>query len=101
MTTRVGDGPKVEYEDTVSIRYSVEAINGVTIYKDQEETVVSGQLQPNRGLDAALRNLSEGSQAKVILPSEQAFGVAGDGNRVKSCMVLIYDVEVLKVKKMK
>lgn len=101
MTTRVGDGPKVEYEDTVSIRYSVEAINGVTIYKDQEETVVSGQLQPNRGLDAALRILSEGSRAKVILPSEQAFGVAGDGNRVKSRMVLIYDVEVLKVKKMK
>lgn len=101
METRHGKGPKVEYEDTVSIRYSVEAINGATIYVNQEETVVSGQLQPNRGLDAALRALSQGSRARVILPSEQAYGVAGDGNKVKSRMVLIYDVEVLKVNKMK
>lgn len=101
METRHGKGPKVEYEDTVSIRYSVEAINGATIYANQEETVVSGQLQPNRGLDAALRALSQGSRARVILPSEQAYGVAGDGNRVKSRMVLVYTVEVLKVNKMK
>ncbi|MBR1550210.1 MAG: FKBP-type peptidyl-prolyl cis-trans isomerase [Bacteroidales bacterium] len=100
METRHGNGPKVEYEDTVSIRYRVEAINGATVYKDQEETVVSGQLQPNRGMDAALRILAQGARAKVILPSEQAFGVAGDGNRVKSRMILVYDVEVLKVKKM-
>lgn len=100
METRRGNGTKVEYEDTVSIRYSVEAINGVMIYKNREETVVSGQLQPNRGLDAALRELWEGGRARVILPSEQAYGVAGDGERVTSRMVLIYDVEVLKVKKM-
>jgi FKBP-type peptidyl-prolyl cis-trans isomerase len=78
----------------------VEAINGTPIYNNVEETVVSGQLQPNRGMDAALRTLCQGSRARVVLPSEQAFGVAGDGDRVKSRMVLIYDVEVLKVKKM-
>ena len=100
METRQGNGARVEYEDTVSIRYSVEAFNGTPIYNNVEETVVSGQLQPNRGMDAALRTLCQGSRARVILPSEQAFGVAGDGDRVKSRMVLIYDVEVLKVKKM-
>jgi FKBP-type peptidyl-prolyl cis-trans isomerase len=70
------------------------------IYNKVEETVVSGHLQPSRGMDAALRALRQGSRARGFLPSEQAFGVAGDGDRVKSRMVLIYDVEVLKVKKM-
>jgi len=58
-------------------------------------------MQPNRGLDAALMTLRQGSQARVILPSEQAFGVAGDGDRIKSRLVLIYDVTVEKVNKMK
>lgn len=97
VETHGSHGPQVGYEDTVAIRYSVEAINGTVIYSNLCDTVVSGRLQPTRGLDAALRTLGEGSKAVVILPSEQAYGVAGDGDRVKSRMVLIYNVEVLKV----
>lgn len=96
-----GNGPQVAYEDTVSIVYNVEAIDGTTIYSNQHETIVAGHMQPNRGLDAALMTLRQGSQARVILPSEQAFGVAGDGDRIKSRLVLIYDVTVEKVNKMK
>lgn len=98
MVTTPGRGPKVDYEDTVTIRYSIEAINGVVIYKDLTDTLVAGHLQPTRGLDAALRTLNEGSRARVILPSEQGYGVAGDGNRISSRMILVYDVEVIKCK---
>lgn len=101
METQRGKGPQVEYEDTVGIRYRVEAINGTVIYSNQAEVVVAGHMQPNRGLDAAVRTLRQGSRARVILPSEQAYGVAGDGDRIKSRMVLVYDVEVLEVKKMR
>lgn len=99
METRHGQGPAVNYDDTVTIGYSVAAISGTVIYKHVQDTVVAGRMQPTRGLDEAIRTLSEGSTAHVILPSEQAYGVAGDGDRVKSRMILICDVEVLKVRK--
>lgn len=101
MVTHQGKGPKVGYEDEVSFRYRLEAINGTVIYDNLTDTVVAGHLQPTRGLDAAICTLAEGSKAKVILPSEQAYGVAGDGNRIKSRMILVCDMEVTKVNKQK
>lgn len=99
VETRRGKGAAIDYEDTVSLRYRVEAINGTVVYNSVSDTVVAGHLQPTRGLDAALRTLAAGSTACVILPSEQAYGVAGDGKRVGGRMVLIYTVEVLEVNK--
>ena len=58
------------------------------------DTVVVGRLQPTRGIDAALRTLRHGDRARIILPSEQAYGVLGDGHRITTRMVLIYDLTV-------
>lgn len=89
---------KIDYEDVVAIRYSVEAISGEVIYSDVQDTLTVGRLQPTRGLDAALRTLSAGEQAVVILPSEQAYGVVGDGDRIASGsrMILIYKIHNIK-----
>lgn len=89
-----GSGRSIGYEDTVRLSYRLEALNGAVIYDDCTDTVVVGRLQPTRGLDAALRTLHYGSTARVILPSEQAYGVVGDGDRVKSRMVLVYHLKV-------
>ena len=94
METSQGSGRPVEYEDTVIITYRLEAINGTVIYSNETETVVAGRLRPTRGLDAALLTLHHGSTAKVILPSEQGYGVVGDGDRVKSRMILVYDLKI-------
>ena len=94
MVTRHGQGGKVDYEDTVTLHYRVENLAGQTIYDSIEETVVAGRLKPVRGIDAALRTLTRGSQARVILPSEQAYGVVGDADRIGSRMVLVYFLEV-------
>ncbi len=92
MVTHRGQGTPVEYEDTVAITYSVEALNGATVYSNVCDTVVVGRLQPTRGVDAALRTLRRGDRARLILPSEQAYGVLGDGHRITTRMVLIYDI---------
>lgn len=94
MVTRQGKGPLIGYEDTVSLRYSIENMAGNTIYDNVEEQVVAGHMKPVRGLDVALRRLHRGSQARVILPSEQAYGVVGDTDRIGSRMVLVYFLEV-------
>ena len=94
MVTRAGKGAAIGYEDSLQLRYSVGTLAGQTIYQEVEEAVVCGHLKPTRGLDAALRTLHRGDRAVVILPSEQAYGVVGDGNRIGSRIVLIYDIEI-------
>ncbi len=97
MKTREGNGPVADYNDTVAIRYTVRNIEDKVVYENVDDTVVIGRLQPNRGVDFALRTLNEGCRATVILPSEEAYGVPGDGNRIGKRWVLIYDIEVVKI----
>ena len=96
MVTSAGNGRRLQREDTVILTYSVEALNGISLYDSCRDTLVVGHLQPNRGIDAVLRTLSFETEAVAILPSEQAFGVVGDGNRIGSRMILIYKLKIEK-----
>ncbi len=96
MKTEDGSGDKLDYEETAVINYRVETLGGDVIYEQVTDTVVIGRLEPTRGVDAALRTMKRGDKAIVILPSEQAYGVVGDGNRIGSRMVLVYRLEVGK-----
>ena len=91
-------GAAIGYEDTVALRYRVETLGGEEIYAWSADTVVCGRLKPTRGLDAALRTLHAGATARVIVPSEMAYGVVGDGDRIRSRTVLVYTVEIVDVK---
>lgn len=92
-------GQAIGYEDTVTIRYSISTLGGEDLYDWRTDTVVCGRLKPTRGLDAALRTLHENATARVIVPSEQAYGVIGDGDRIRTRTVLVYLVEVKEVRK--
>ena len=98
MKNREGHGPVADYNDTVVFNYTVKNIEDKVVYADVTDTVVIGRLQPNRGVDFALRTLNEGSRATVILPSEEAYGVPGDGDRIGKRWVLIYEMEVVRIK---
>lgn len=93
---QVGAGSAIEYEDTITISYSVSSLNGSVFYSNVEETVVIGKHQPNVGLDCALQGLHRGSSARVILPSSLAYGVLGDNDRIPSRAVLVYDLKINK-----
>lgn len=90
-------GHAIGYEDTVAIRYRVSTLGGDDIYDWRSDTVVAGHLKPTRGLDAALRTLHENATAHVIVPSDQAYGIVGDGDRINTRTVLVYLVEVEQV----
>lgn len=89
-----GRGPKVNVEDSVHIVYSVEAINGKLIYSDITDDYVAGRRQQMIGLDQAVLQLSVGSRAKVILPSNLAYDIGGDGDRIPQSAILVIDVKV-------
>ena len=86
----------VEYEDTVVVEYNVEALNGKQLYVNVTDTVTVGRRKPTRGFDSALRLLHYGSTARVIVPSEQAYGVIGDGGIIGSRVVLVYEIKKIK-----
>ena len=88
---------KIAAEDEVVVEYRLEALNGKVIYDSRCDTVTVGRLKPTRGLDSALRLLHYGSTARVIVPSEQAYGVLGDGDRIGSRMVLVYELKVKNI----
>ena len=96
MVTTDSKQKNIDFEDVVAIEYDVESIGGQKVYSHVQDTVVAGRLQPTRGLDAALRTLRPGQQAVVILPSEQAYGVVGDGDRIGSRMILVYKINKIK-----
>lgn len=87
-------GAALQWEEQVVVDYRLEALNGRVFYEQRTDTLTVGKQQPNIGLDASLLRLHHGSRARVIVPSNEGFGVVGDGERVKSRVVLVYDVAV-------
>ena len=73
---------------------AIEAINGKLIYSDITDDYVAGRRQQMIGLDQAVLQLSVGSRAKVILPSNLAYGIGGDGDRIPQSAILVIDVKV-------
>lgn len=89
-----GNGKKLDWEEQAVVEYSVEDLSGRKIYTAMRDTLTIGRRQPTAGLDAALLQLHHGSKAYVIVPSNEAYGMVGDGDRIANRKVLVYDVRV-------
>ena len=87
-----GDGSIINPDDTVVVTYRLEALDGTPFYTRQTDTLTVGRRQVTVALDDLLQQLPCGSQAWLIAPSNTAYGVAGDGDRVPSRTVIIYNV---------
>ena len=91
---RPGNGNRLEWDESVTVEYSVEDLSGNTIYTAMRDTLTVGRRQPTAGLDAALLQLCHGSKAHVIVPSNEAYGMIGDGDRITNRKILVYNVSV-------
>lgn len=89
-----GSGATIGFEDSVCVDYSVEAVNGRSIYNGISECFVAGRRQEMIGLDQAILRLHYGSRAHVILPSALAYGIGGDGDRIPKSTILILDIKI-------
>lgn len=91
-----GTGAPIAAPDQVEVTYRLEALDGTPIYTHQVDTLEVGKRQVTAALDDMLQNLHYGSQAWLIAPSNSAYGVVGDGDRVQARMVIIYNVTNIK-----
>ena len=90
-----GDGSPINPEDTVVVGYRLEALDGTPFYTRQTDTLVVGHREVTQALDDLLLQLNYGSKAWLIAPSNTAYGVAGDGDRVPSRTIVIYNIETI------
>jgi len=97
-----GDGEKIETGKIVSLNYSVRLINETLLYTSEElghKEFLVGQGGVETGLEEAVLMLKNGCKAKLIIPSHLAHGILGDDNKIPSRAILLYDVEVVEVKR--
>lgn len=89
---------KIMDGDRIQIEYSLKLINGYEPYGKGdilEKSVVIGNTSIETGLDNALRMMSRGDSARIIVPPYLAYGNFGDSGKIPPDAILIYNVKVL------
>jgi len=96
-----GKGRKAEIEKTATIKYKVSLLDGTFCYDSDSlgvKTFRIGTRRVEQGLEEGILLMQEGDKAHFIIPPHLAYGLTGDGNRIPPRAIIVYDVELLKVK---
>jgi len=116
--TKVGVKPKPLNGDTVYVNYVGHTLEGKVFDTSIEaEATKAGLQQPGRvyepinfalgakgviaGWEEALLLLNEGGKAQLFIPSKLAYGASASGPDIKPYSTLIFDIELVKVKRVK
>lgn len=97
-----GRGKSAEKGSKVSVHYKGQLIDGTVFdssYKRKEPidfTLGIGQVIS--GWDEGIQLLKEGDKARLVIPSDLAYGERGAGGVIPPNATLIFDVELMKVK---
>ena len=115
VVKKKGNGPKVTMGKQVSVNYTGRLLDG-TIFDSSVESdartgnvydarrkyepftfqIGAGQVIP--GWDNGLMNQTVGTTLQLIIPSKEAYGSRGAGNRIPPYSPLVFDIEIVSVK---
>lgn len=93
-----GEGSHFSDNDRVVFNYECTLLDGTFCYSSEDsgpKDIILGRSQLEAGLNEGLRLLKNGGEAVFILPPYLAYGLPGDGNKIPSRAVLVYDVKVI------
>lgn len=94
------DDERIASKQDVHFLCTAELLDGTSIYQDENTERVwkvdrsDGEL----GLHHALKKMAKGEKARVILPSYQAFGLAGDLDEVPPRAPILFTIEIIDVR---
>ena len=103
MVLKEGTGAKPGAEDTVTVHYTGKLLDGTvfdsSVDRGEPTTFPLNAVIP--GWTEGLQLMSEGSEYRLFIPSELAYGSKGAGNKILPNSTLIFDVQLIKVDKQK
>ena len=97
-----GSGTKAEKGKTVSVHYKGQLTDGTVFDSSYKRgnpiDFALGKGQVIAGWDEGIQLLQEGDKARFVIPSQLGYGSQGAGGVIPPNAVLIFDVELMKVK---
>lgn len=100
VITNKGTGPNAKAGDSVTVRYTGKLLNGNVFDSNTQDGITFplgvGQVIP--GWDEGLTLLNKGAKATFVIPAKLAYGPRGAGNAIPPNSILIFDVELVKIK---
>jgi FKBP-type peptidyl-prolyl cis-trans isomerase FkpA len=92
-----GEGNYLEDNDHIVLEYECSLLDGTKCYSSGEmgpKELVLGKSPMEAGMNQGLRLLKHGGEAVFIIPPYLAYGIVGDGNKIPSRAVIVYNVRV-------
>ena len=88
------------WASTVQVRYKGTLIDG-SVFDETKPGAAPVEFEAGgviKGWQEALTMMTEGEKWNVVIPSDLAYGCKGKGDRIKGDQVLVFDIELLKIK---
>lgn len=97
--TKKGNGVIIDENKFVKISYNAYYLNGNKVEDSQQVKTfkVGGDTDIVFGLRIAVKQLSKGSKACVIVPDNMAFWLDENGEKQEADATLVYDIEIIDV----
>ncbi|MCU0362202.1 MAG: FKBP-type peptidyl-prolyl cis-trans isomerase [Bacteroidales bacterium] len=94
-----GEGKEFVTGDRVRFAYDCRLLDGTRCYSSSESgprEIIIGKTQAETGLIEGFMLLRPGAEALFILPPHLAYGLIGDGKKIPSRAILVYNVAILQ-----
>ena len=95
-------GDAIKNDDIIKINYTVSLLDGTECYTsktDGAKEFTVGMENIEDGIHKAVLFLKSGDKALVLIPSHLAHGLLGDSKKIPPQSPILYDIEILSVKK--
>lgn len=95
-------GDSIKNDDLIKINYTVSLFDGTECYSsktDGSKEFVVGMENIEDGLHKAVLYLKSGDKALILIPSHLAHGLLGDSKKIPPMSPIIYDLEIVSIKK--
>ncbi|MBI3519923.1 MAG: FKBP-type peptidyl-prolyl cis-trans isomerase [Bacteroidetes bacterium] len=95
-------GDSIKTDDIITINYVVSLLDGTECYSsktDGPKKFTVGMEDIEDGLHKAVLFLKSGDKALILIPSHLAHGLLGDSKKIPPQSPIMYDIEIVSVKK--